>query len=171
MADFVSRRSLGLVFLRLCRIGCGGVCAVLHRIYGCDYGGGIQGVKLEDRQVRYGLAGEAAATNRVSAECRCTRVPVIIAGGYLWFLVSFRRPERYCRDSFPCDRRHFPAGRGKPDQHGLQYAAQGGVERPFQAVIGLSLLLGIALPSALSSWRAALTCSSPIRFWLGRSVW
>lgn len=113
----------------------------------------IQGVKLEDRQVRYGLAGEAAgsaissmiggftttaypqnvALLKVTDEGKTrTRVPVIIAG--VVFVVLGFIPKAGAVLSLipsPVIGGIFPAGRGKPDQHGLQYAAQGGVGRPF----------------------------------------
>ena len=92
----------------------------------------IQGTKLQDRQVRYGLAGEAAgsaissliggftttaypqnvALLKVTDEGKTrTRVPVIIAGMVFVVLGFIRRRAQRCRSSHPRNRRHLPAGR------------------------------------------------------------
>ena len=107
----------------------------------------IQGVKLEDRQVRYGLSGEAAGSAISSLIGGFTttaypqnvallkQVPHLRAGDHrrcgvcgTWFHTESRCDVVV--DSLPCNRWHFPSGRGEPDQHGLQYAAQGRVGRP-----------------------------------------
>ena len=112
----------------------------------------IQGTKFQDRQVRYGLAGEAAgsaissliggftttaypqnvALLKVTDEGKTrTRVPVIIAG--VVFVVLGFIPKAGAVLSLipsPVIGGIFLPAAAKPHQHRLQHAAQGGKRRP-----------------------------------------
>ena len=132
----------------------------------------IQGVKLEDRQVRYGLAGEAAgsaissliggftttaypqnvALLKVTDEGKTrTRVPVIIAG--VVFVVLGFIPKAGAVLSLipsPVIGGIFLPAAASLISTGFNTLRKVESDDRSQAVIGLSLLLGIALPSALS---------------------
>ena len=132
----------------------------------------IQGVKLEDRQVRYGLAGEAAgsaissliggftttaypqnvALLKVTDEGKTrTRVPVIIAG--VVFVVLGFIPKAGAVLSLipsPVIGGIFLPAAASLISTGFNTLRKVESNDRSQAVIGLSLLLGIALPSALS---------------------
>lgn len=132
----------------------------------------IQGVKLEDRQVRYGLAGEAAgsavssliggftttaypqnvALLKVTDEGKTrTRVPVIIAG--VVFVVLGFIPKAGAVLSLipsPVIGGIFLPAAASLISTGFNTLRKVESNDHSQAVIGLSLLLGIALPSALS---------------------
>lgn len=132
----------------------------------------IQGTKLEDRQVRYGLAGEAAgsavssliggftttaypqnvALLKVTDEGKTrTRVPVIIAGAV--FVTLGFIPKAGAVLSLipsPVIGGIFLPAAASLISTGLNTLRKAGNNDQTQVVIGLSLLLGIALPNALS---------------------
>ena len=132
----------------------------------------IQGTKLEDRQVRYGLAGEAAgsavssliggftttaypqnvALLKVTDEGKTrTRVPVIIAG--VVFVTLGFIPKAGAVLSLipsPVIGGIFLPAAASLISTGLNTLRKAENNDQTQVVIGLSLLLGIALPNALS---------------------
>mgnify|MGYP000086041373 CR=1 FL=1 len=132
----------------------------------------IQGTKLEDRQVRYGLAGEAAgsavssliggftttaypqnvALLKVTDEGKTrTRVPVIIAGAV--FVTLGFIPKAGAVLSLipsPVIGGIFLPAAASLISTGLNTLRKAENNDQTQVVIGLSLLLGIALPNALS---------------------
>ena len=132
----------------------------------------IQGTKLEDRQVRYGLAGEAAgsavssliggftttaypqnvALLKVTDEGKTrTRVPVIIAG--VVFVTLGFIPKAGAVLSLipsPVIGGIFLPAAASLISTGLNTLRKAENNDRTQVVIGLSLLLGIALPNALS---------------------
>lgn len=132
----------------------------------------IQGTKLQDRQVRYGLAGEAAgsaissliggftttaypqnvALLKVTDEGKTrTRVPVIIAG--VVFVVLGFIPKAGAVLSLipsPVIGGIFLPAAASLISTGFNTLRKVESDDRTQVVIGLSLLLGIALPNALS---------------------
>lgn len=132
----------------------------------------IQGTKLQDRQVRYGLAGEAAgsaissliggftttaypqnvALLKVTDEGKTrTRVPVIIAG--VVFVVLGFIPKAGAALSLipsPVIGGIFLPAAASLISTGFNTLRKVESDDRTQVVIGLSLLLGIALPNALS---------------------
>ena len=132
----------------------------------------IQGVKLEDRQVRYGLSGEAAgsaissliggftttaypqnvALLKVTDEGKShTRVPVIIAG--VVFVALGFVPKAGAMLSLipsPVIGGIFLPAAASLISTGFNTLRKAEPDDRSQVVIGLSLLLGIALPNALS---------------------
>ena len=132
----------------------------------------IQGVKLEDRQVRYGLSGEAAgsaissliggftttaypqnvALLKVTDEGKSrTRVPVIIAG--VVFVALGFMPKAGAMLSLipsPVIGGIFLPAAASLISTGFNTLRKAEPDDRSQVVIGLSLLLGIALPNALS---------------------
>ena len=132
----------------------------------------IQGIKLEDRQVRYGLSGEAAgsaissliggftttaypqnvALLKVTDEGKSrTRVPVIIAG--VVFVALGFMPKAGAMLSLipsPVIGGIFLPAAASLISTGFNTLRKAEPDDRSQVVIGLSLLLGIALPNALS---------------------
>lgn len=138
----------------------------------------IQGTQLEDRQVRYGLAGEAAgsaissliggftttaypqnvALLKVTDEGRTrTRMPVIIAG--IAFVILGFIPKAGAVLSLipsPVIGGIFLPAAASLISTGFNTIRKAEPNERNQVVIGLSLLLGIALPNSLSGLQGGM---------------